>query len=103
VQNAFKEWWSLYPNRKSKGAARTVYEGIINKKKATVEQLKLGAMRYAASVTDRESKFIKYPATWLRGECWLDEPDKQPAGTDTQPSIASGGNGWAKVYRKFGG
>jgi hypothetical protein len=69
IEEAFEEWWGLYPNRKSKGAARKAYQRIIKKKLATVEELKLGAMRYAASVADRESKFIKHPATWLNGEC----------------------------------
>lgn len=101
-ENAFEEWWSLYPKRVSKGAARKAYERIIKKKLATVEELKHGAMRYAANMTGHDPKFIKHPATWLNGECWLDEPDKQqPAPTDAQPSTVSAGNGFAKLLRRL--
>jgi hypothetical protein len=97
MENAFEEWWSLYPKRVSKGAARKVFERIIKKKLAPVEELKRGAMRYAASVAD--PKYVKHPATWLNGECWLDEPDKPAAATDAQPSTVSAGNGYAKLLR----
>jgi hypothetical protein len=102
VKSAFEEWWCQYPKRVSKGAARKAYQRIIKSKQATVEQLKLGAMRYAASVTSHDFKFIKHPATWLNGECWADEPDRQPAPTDARPATANAGNGWAGLKRKLG-
>jgi hypothetical protein len=102
VQSAFEEWWTQYPKRVAKGAARTAYERIIKKKVATVEQLKQGAMRYGASVANHDPKFVKHPATWLRGECWLDEPDKQPASSDARPATTNAGNGFAKLLRRLG-
>ena len=102
VKNAFEEWWPHYPKRVSKGAARKAYARIIKSKLATVEQLKLGAMRYAVNVTGHDPKFIKHPATWLNGECWLDEPDKQPAPTDARSATASAGNGFARLLRRWG-
>ena len=89
IEEAFEEWWQLYPIRKSKGAARKAYARIIKKKLATVEHLKLGAMRYAASVTGHDFEYIKHPATWLNGECWLDEPEKRPASSGPEKHASS--------------
>ena len=29
---------------------------------------------YAAQMAGKDSQYIKHPATWLNGKCWLDEP-----------------------------
>src|SRR5262249_10663037 len=68
IEEAFEEWWSLYPKRVSKGAARKVYARIIKSQLATVEELKLGAMRYAHDRTGQDPKFTKHAATWLNQE-----------------------------------
>jgi len=99
IGRGFDDWWAQYPKRVSKGTARKAYTRIIESKVATVEQLKLGAMRYAASVAKHDPKFIKHPATWLNGECWLDEPDKE---TTPQATHSGRGNGWANLKRRFG-
>jgi hypothetical protein len=99
IERAFEEWWELYPKHVAKGAARKAYKRA-RVKGASAEELKLGAMRYSASVTGHDPNFIKHPATWLNGECWLDEPAKQSA--PTRPATASADNGWAGLKRKFG-
>lgn len=33
-----------------------------------------GSMRYAAEREGQEARFTKHPATWLRAECWADDP-----------------------------
>jgi hypothetical protein len=30
--------------------------------------------RYAAAQDGKDPTYIKHPATWLNGKCWLDEP-----------------------------
>lgn len=99
ASNAFEEWYGLFPRRVAKGAARKAYERIIKKKLATAEELKDGATRYAASVINHDPKYVKHPATWLNGECWLDEPDKLPATADARTSA---GNGFARLRRRLG-
>src|SRR5258708_14797086 len=49
-----EEFWPFYPKRVSKGAARKAYERIIKSNLATVEELKLGAMRYAHDRTGQD-------------------------------------------------
>jgi hypothetical protein len=98
---AFEEWYGHFPKHVAKGAARKAYRRARHRG-ASAEELKLGAMRYAASVIGHDPKFIKHPATWLNGECWLDEPDKQPTPTNARPATAGAGNGWAGLKRKFG-
>ncbi len=48
VTDPFDDWWSAYPRKKGKGQAPL-----------------LGA----------KGEFCPYPATWLNGERWADEPD----------------------------
>jgi hypothetical protein len=101
-----KEFWPFYPKRVSKGAARKAYERIIKSNLATVEELKLGAMRYAHDRTGQDDKFTKHAATWLNQECWTDEPVPQSAASsapETSPRAATaGGNGFAALKRKLG-
>jgi hypothetical protein len=106
IEKAFEEeFWPLYPKRVSKGAARKAYHRIIKSELATVEELKLGVMRYAAKVSGQDPKFTKHPATWLNAECWKDEPDEQPASSALEigPRTATtGGNGYAALKRRLG-
>jgi hypothetical protein len=73
--NRFDEFWALYPRKKDKGDAEKAFNQALKQKKATAKELIDGARKYAASVKDTETKFIKYPARWLRAEAWKDEPD----------------------------
>jgi hypothetical protein len=71
IEQAFEEWWKIYPRKVAKGAARKAYASAL--KKATAEQLKAGAGRYAAERAGQDERYTKHPATWLNGECWADE------------------------------
>jgi hypothetical protein len=103
-----EEWWPLYPKRVSKGAARKAYIRIVKSKLATVEELKLGVMRYAAERAGQDPKFTKHAATWLNQECWTDEQaSPQSAGspgveTCAQTATPGGGNGFAALKRRLG-
>jgi len=106
IEKAFEEWWSLYPKHVSKGDARKVYEHITKSELATVEQLKLGVMRYAHERTGQDPKFTKHAATWLNGECWTDEPAQQSAASSALEvnagAATAGGNGFAALKRRLG-
>jgi hypothetical protein len=69
----FEAWWTQFPRRVSKGAARKAYDKA--RKSATAEELELGAMRYAAVRSSEDPTYTKHPSTWLNKKCWLDEPE----------------------------
>lgn len=97
----FDSWWSYYPRKISKGTARIAFKGAL--KKASLETLTTGVKRFAQECEGKDPKFIPHPATWLRGERWLDEPlkatekltDKQGRQTDVWASRFA-------AYRKNG-
>lgn len=74
---AFDQWWQHYPRKKSKGAARMAFGRAL--KKADAASLIAGAMRYGAETDRQDPRYVKHPATWLNGECWVDQTDPQPA------------------------
>ena len=71
----FTEWYSSYPLKKEPGAARNAYKKA--RKKATAQELLDGRDRYVAHDPNVARGFVKYPATWLNKECWLDEYGNQ--------------------------
>lgn len=88
----FAEWWEQYPRKVAKAAARNAYERAVKSGKVTSADLLAGAMRYAAeryatikAGRPDEHRFTKHPATWLRGECWTDEPE--PAASTPAPPV----------------
>lgn len=76
---SFAEFWAVYPKRKAKAAAERAYRTAL--KKVTAERLLAAATSYRddSARQRNDAKFTKYPATWLNGGCWDDEPD-QPSG-----------------------
>ena len=70
---AFDEFWSAYPLKVGKGAARKRFEQAV--KKAPAEEIIQGAQRFAAQcrANQTERQFIKHPQGWLSAERWADE------------------------------
>jgi hypothetical protein len=81
---SFAEFWAVYPKRKAKAAAERAYRAAL--KKVTAERLLAAATSYRddSARQRNDAKFTKYPATWLNGGCWDDEPD-QPVRTGPRP------------------
>ena len=73
----FEDWYQHYPRRVARGAAEKALAKAL-RGGATLEALIEGTKRYAAQVAGKEAQYIKHPATWLNGQCWLDEPDPLP-------------------------
>lgn len=72
-ETGFDEFWATYPRRVGKGQARKMWKQAIKKTDAaTIIQ---GAQRYAEIRSGEEAKYTAYPASWLNGERWTDEPD----------------------------
>ncbi|MBR0695137.1 helix-turn-helix domain-containing protein [Bradyrhizobium lablabi] len=70
---AFAEFWAAYPLRKAKAAAERAFIAKI-KRGADPNAMIAGAKRYANERAGQDPKFTKHPATWINGECWLDDP-----------------------------
>lgn len=72
----FTAWWAAYPKKVSKGQGRKAWRAA--RKKADFATLMVGLRRYLAEDPRAVAGYVKDPATWLNGECWLDEPDTIP-------------------------
>lgn len=74
--DAFDTWWTHYPKKKDKGHAKKAYRAAL--KKTDADTLLDAVQKFAATATGAETRFIPYPATWLNGERWTDEPELPP-------------------------
>lgn len=72
MAETFERWWAVYPRRQSKKAARAIFERIVTRKEATIDELMVGAERYRDD-PNREDAYTKHPTTWLNQGCWADE------------------------------
>ena len=67
----FNEWWSYFPRKEGKGAARKEFDKAL--KKVDLDVLVEAAENYRND-PNREPKFTVQPARWLREERWDDGP-----------------------------
>ena len=85
--DGFDAFWQAYPRKVSKQAARKAWERL------SPDEALLSAI-LAAVERDKQSdqwqrdggQFIPYPATWLNGRRWEDEPDEP----EPPPSVNEG-------------
>lgn len=74
ADETFTRFWAAYPRKKSKQKARTAFDKAT--RSTNPETIITAAGLLAASHPD--PKYTPYPATWLNGGCWEDEPDPDP-------------------------
>lgn len=75
VDELFERWYSLYPRKVSKGAARRAYRTAVKKVTHAELMAALSEQLGELSMQNRpEGDFRPYPATWLNGEKWADTP-----------------------------
>ena len=91
-EQQFDEFWTQYPKKVGKGAARTSYKSALKKIKHT--ELMAGLAKY-----DPDPEFTCNPATWLNQERWNDEPDNRVPGQRTGSRQDNGQIGGA--YQRF--
>lgn len=72
----FDEWYAAYPLHKARGEAEKAWAEVMTAG-ADAAVLTAAAKAYQG---DRQvlRGFPKFPATWLRAKCWLDEPAPPP-------------------------
>ena len=90
LDHKFDLFWSAYPRKTAKGAARKAFALAL--KKTTAEKLTAAAESFAKD-PNREEGFTAHASTWLNQERWLDDPlPQKPApatfrGLNTTPTI----------------
>lgn len=106
LKSEFSEWYRHYPHKVGKQDAERAFPKA--RKAASLDELIAGVKRYvAAKPGDRP---WRNPATWLNGQCWLDEPAAapipqargQPAGFSDVDQQARAGwdTAWANAIEK---
>lgn len=70
----FTDFYSKYPRKKARGDAEKAWQQVL-KKGADPQEIMAGLERNLASMLSQDPQFVKYPASWLRAQCWYDEPD----------------------------
>ena len=80
MDEAFETFWSTYPRRVGKAAARRAFDKLAH---SNMREILEGVARLSVDPNLPEIQFVPYPATWLNREGWLDEPypDKRRAGS----------------------
>lgn len=76
VSAKFAQFWKAYPKKKSKGDAEKAFNKINPDDKTFA--LILNAIRVQSQSVEwnkDNGKFVKYPASWLRSQSWLDDVD----------------------------
>lgn len=85
--DGFDRFWEKYPKKKSKGQAERAWKKL--KPGEPLQDRILDAIE-RAKTSDQwcrdQGKFIPYPATWLNGKRWEDEPDPPVTATPIKPS-----------------
>lgn len=76
--DSFDHFWSTYPRRAGKRAARAAFERAL--KRAPASTIIAGAERYRDD-PNLEPSFTAHPSTWLNQDRWEDEPLPPRAGT----------------------
>ena len=69
----FARWWDAWPRKKAKGQAARAYRTA--RRKTDAQTLLAAVEQQTPALMARGAEFCPYPATWLNGERWTDQPD----------------------------
>lgn len=73
----FDRFWNAYPKKKGKEAARRAWTKLSpDMSLCRVMAKALDRQRQSQDWQREEGRYIPYPASWLNGRRWEDEPDK---------------------------
>lgn len=74
----FARFWESYPRKESKQTAKKAFEKLNPDENLLLKILEsIEHFRNSAQWTEADGRFIPYPATFLNGRRWEDEPIKQ--------------------------
>lgn len=75
-ETAFDIFWKEYPKKRSKGDAYKAFMQLKDLKELFPKIINAIQNQKRSEDWRKEAgKYIPYPATWLRHQCWNDEPD----------------------------
>jgi hypothetical protein len=94
IKGDFDAFWSQYPNRVAKGAAKTAYSRAL--KKVSHDDIMAGLARY-----NPNPQFICNPATWLNQERWSDEHINLAKQSDDAERIGRTSDAFEKAAHYF--
>ena len=76
----FERFWNAYPKKKGKDAARRAWKKLApDMDLCRVMSEALARQKRSGDWQREGGQFIPYPATWLNGRRWEDEPDPNPS------------------------
>jgi len=75
----FDHFWSQYPRKVGKEAARKAFAKAM--KKTTADKVMSGVEDLRIRVAGKDQQFTPHPATWLNEGRWDDETATDPAAT----------------------
>lgn len=70
----FEDFYAEFPKKKSRADARKAWDQAM-KKGFDADEIMSGLRRNLPDLKRKDPQFVKHPASWLRAECWADEPD----------------------------
>jgi len=76
LNEKFAQFWSLYPRRVGKTAAKKAFDKAVDS--VGLETVLDGVKRFASDPYLPETKFIPHPSTWLNEGRWDDDPYPVP-------------------------
>jgi hypothetical protein len=85
---AFEEFYRNYPRHVARGTAAKAYRKAVDQEGATPSEILAACLRFAAEREGQDQLYTPYPASWLKGQRWKDDPAEPPA-----PPAAPGGSG----------
>lgn len=83
----FDDFWTAYPRKKGKGAARRAWDKAMRTRaaedRAPLAQAIVDAVLQQKTWPEWDDpKFVPHPSTWLNQERWNDERDPEPSRPD---------------------
>jgi hypothetical protein len=94
---AFDQFYQAYPRHVAKQEALKSWLKL-SPSAELIPVIMAAVERYAAEVRDTERKYILYPARWLNGRRWEDEPANSNGNGHARPTeVKDLGGGWYEV------
>jgi hypothetical protein len=81
VSDDFDQFWSAYPKKVGKQAARKAWSAKVNKSKPAIEDIiaAVNAAKESKQWQDESGRYIPNPSTWINRHGWHDEADTEKA------------------------
>lgn len=73
-ESLFEEFWKLYPRKVGKGQAEKAWRAAA--KKVDGQVILEGLQIHMEDLTGKAKEYCPHPATWLNGERWADELER---------------------------